>query len=185
MDLSDPTFSGSNSALDLGDPIFSGSSACILDLNWISRTSVILDDGHTGSWRDSQWTWATLFFPGSNSEKVIKLRKKIGIETLFSQPNFMVLGRELLPKFSIVTKIFSNYLKGIPALGPWALVFMIRIAQRTKRPRRLHIRFELNIANECYIASRSHKVMARIWDLNWISQTSVNGHGRPYFLGFE
>ena len=27
---------------------------------------------------------------------------------------------------------------------------VVGIAQRTMRPRRLHIRFDLNIANECY-----------------------------------
>ena len=67
-----------------------------------------MDDGHIRSWRDGHWTWVTLFFRGSNSENVQKYEKKnFGIETLFSQPIFMVLGRELLPKFSIVTKIFS------------------------------------------------------------------------------
>ena len=57
----------------------------------------------------------TLFFRGSNSKKVLKHEKKIGIETLFPQPIFVVLGRELLPKFSIMTKIFLNYFDGLPA----------------------------------------------------------------------
>ena len=87
-------------------------------------------------------------------------KKKFGNETLFSQPIFMVLGRELLPKFSIVTKIFSIFFDGIPAFAPMGardghgtratLFSLVRIAQRAMRPRRSHMRFELNIANECY-----------------------------------
>ena len=45
----------------------------------------------------------------------------------------------------------------------WATLFsLVRIAQRTKRPRRLHLRFELNIANECYFGitvTRGHGAM--------------------------
>ena len=62
-----------------------------------------------------------IFFRGSNSENVLKHEKKIGIESLYPQPIFVVLGRELLPKLSIVTKIFS--FDGLPALAPSALAF--------------------------------------------------------------
>ena len=80
-----------------------------------------MNDGHTKSGRDGHWTWVTLYLRGSNSEKVLKYEKKIGIETLFLQPIFVFLGRELLPKFSIVTKIVSNSIDGLPALAPSAL----------------------------------------------------------------
>ena len=41
----------------------------------------------------------------------------------------MVLGRELLPKFSIVTKIFSIFFNGIPAFAPSALAMVMGLGR--------------------------------------------------------
>ena len=59
----------------------------------------------------------TQFYAGSISEKVLKTQKKIfSNETLFSHSIFVVLGRELLAKLSIVTKIFGlEMIKGAGA----------------------------------------------------------------------
>ena len=81
--------------------------------------SVKVDDGRSSATVDfgvrctpneqhqGLWTCVTQFYSGSISENVLKTEKKMSNETLFSQPIFVVLGRELLAKFSIVTKIFK------------------------------------------------------------------------------
>ena len=59
--------------------------------------------------RRGLWICVTQFYSGPISENVLKKKQKkiFSNETLFSQPIFVVLGRELLLKFSIVTKKFS------------------------------------------------------------------------------
>ena len=114
----------------------------------------------------------TLFFRGSNSKKVLKHGKKFGIETLFPQPIFVVFGRELLPKFSIMTEIFSNYFDGLPAFAPSALVLhgfpafaLLALAFKILIEYRERVLFWMTV-------TRGHGAM-------------VDGPGRPYFLRFE
>ena len=61
------------------------------------------------------------FFAVRIAKRSKNTKKNFGIEIFLSQPIFVVLGRELLPKFSNMTKIFSNSNDGLPALAPWAL----------------------------------------------------------------
>ena len=56
------------------------------------------------------WPCLTLFWLCPNSVNVIKTGlKKDNFETLFSQPIFVVLGRELLAKFSILYPNFRRF----------------------------------------------------------------------------
>ena len=56
------------------------------------------------------WPCLTLFWLCPNSANVIKTGlKKDNSETLFSQPIFVVLGRELLAKFSILYPNFRRF----------------------------------------------------------------------------
>ena len=70
----------------------------------------------------------------------------------------MVLGRELLPKFSNVTKIFSNSIDGLPALAPSALDGSPTLAPSAldglpalPPPLALAFKIGINIESECYI----------------------------------
>ena len=109
-------------SMDLGDPIFSGSksaksyapSALAYEM-WIEYRERVLF-WMTVTWGNGAMVMG-LGWPYFVTVRIAKMskntKKNFGIETLFSQPIFMVLGRELLPKFSIVTKIFSKLFRWV------------------------------------------------------------------------
>ena len=75
-----------------------------------------------------------------DKRKCLKNQKKIfSNEILFSQPIFVALGRELLAKFSIVTKIFKNFDLKIGAAAKKSGATGVFIKIRRRRP---HYRFE-------------------------------------------